>query len=72
MDDQHSQSKIKGVVPAAKGLRRLTWPQVELLDQCVNDVCEAGFGSVVMTIERGKPLFVYPKPRLRLQPGRGD
>jgi hypothetical protein len=60
------------MVPAVKGLRRLTWAQLEMLDLCVDQVCEAGFGSIVVIVERGKPLFVYPKPRLRLQPGRGD
>ncbi len=39
-------------VPPAKGLRILTWVQVETLDQHIAQVCEAKRGEVVITVER--------------------
>lgn len=56
--------------PPARGLRMLTWPQVEALDGYIADVCGAGYGTVVITVERGRPLFVSPRPSLRFRPAR--
>jgi hypothetical protein len=58
--------------PAARGLRVLTWPQVEALDLHIAAVIEAGFGEVAVVIKRGKPLFVSPRPSLRLSPARAE
>lgn len=57
-------------VPPAKGLQILTWAQVEALDRYIHEVCEAGRGEVVVTIERGLPRFVSPRPHLKLEPAR--
>jgi len=65
-----SQGSIK--YRPAKGLLKLTWRQVEELDRRIYEVCEAGHGTVEITVERGQPLFVSPRPSYRLEPARAE
>lgn len=56
--------------PPAKGLQKLTWYQVEQIDQYIAQVCEAGEGEVMIQIRRGKTIFISPRPSIRLSPSR--
>ena len=67
MDNGH-QSQGKIIYQPAKGLLKLTWLQVEELDRRIYEVCLAGHGTVEITVERGQPLFISPRPSYRLEP----
>ncbi|MBN1991339.1 MAG: hypothetical protein JW953_01450 [Anaerolineae bacterium] len=60
----------------ARGLLRLTWPQIELIDQLIDQLCqstgEEGSGTLVLEVKRGKLRFAeYPlRLRTELQPNR--
>lgn len=54
--------------PPAKGLRILTWPQVEQIDRCISEVCESGQGEVVIVIKRNLPRSVRPTKIHNLSP----
>ncbi len=54
--------------PPAKGLKLLTWPEVEQLDQHIADICAAGNGEVLVTVRNGKPVRVSPRPSYGLSP----
>jgi hypothetical protein len=68
--DQHDTSRK--IVPAAKGLLRLTWNQVEELDRHVDAVCQVGHGSVTVKIERDLPLFISKEVSMRFNPVRAE
>ena len=61
--------------PAAQGLKRLTWAQVELIDAKISSLCaftEDGQveAHLVIRIRRGRVDFVEMTTSERLAPGR--
>lgn len=61
--------------PPAKGLLRLTWPQIEVIDAKVSSLCaltETGEvqAELVVTIKNGRVEFVKMLTSERLRPHR--
>jgi hypothetical protein len=59
----------------AKGLLRLTWPQVELIDAKISSLCAfteqtGGEARLVVVIKRGIPRFVEMTHSEELSPTR--
>ncbi len=65
----------QGNYQPAKGLVRLTWPQVEAIDARVSQLCvlteqSQGEARVVLVIRRGQVRFVEQTTSEELTPGR--
>lgn len=61
----------------AKGLKKLTWPQVEKIDNVIDLMCALSRKSgaeidITITIKNGQPRFVkHPLVSHELRPDRG-
>lgn len=61
----------------AQGLKKLTWPQVERIDDAIDLMCALSRKNgaeidITITIKNGQPRFVkHPLISYELKPGRG-
>lgn len=44
--------------PPARGLKRLTWAQVEHLDKLVDAACQLSFAQLVIVVKKGKVRLI--------------
>jgi len=61
--------------PPAKGLLRLTWPQIEMIDAKVSSLCgfteeNGGEARLVIVIKQGKVRFIETVSSEQLLPKR--
>lgn len=62
------QGDVGRRVPPAKGLKTLTWYQIEELDRHLTEICQAGDGQIVIEVKRGMLRNLIPAPILEFRP----